>query len=171
MASIQGFPRGGGNSRNEFYSVKPPLGTKIDQEFLWQNLHHIDCIATDHAPHTVEEKKSDTPPTGMPGLETMLPLLLTAVKQNKMTINDIIRLTNTNPQKIFGFRQTENTYVEVDTSEKYKIENKNLKTKCGWSPFAGWEVYGRVKKVFIRGTKVFENGQVMAKPGFGENVV
>lgn len=154
-----------------FGMVKPPIATSEDKEYLWENIKNIDCVATDHAPHTISEKESDNPPTGMPGLETMLPLLITAVKERRLTIDDVVRLTNTNPQKIFGFRQDENTYVEIDLDEKYTIENKNLKTKCGWSPFDGWEVYGRIKKVFIRGSKVFEEGKILANPGFGKNVV
>lgn len=150
--------------------VKPPIATEVDRKYMWDHLSDIDCIATDHAPHTVEEKESHTPPTGMPGLETMLPLLITSVKEKKLRIDDIIRLTNTNPQKIFGYKQSQDTYVEVDVDEKYTIENKNLKTKCGWSPFAGREVFGRVQKVFIRGEKVFENEKILVKPGFGRNI-
>ncbi len=133
-----------------FGMVKPPIATQKDVDFLWANLDKIDCIATDHAPHTIEEKKSDNPPTGMPGVETMLPLLLDAVIKERLTVEDIIRMTNVNPQKIFGYKQDKNTYTEVDLEENYKIDNKKLFTKCGWSPFAGWEVRGRVKKVFIR---------------------
>ncbi len=153
-----------------FGLIKPAIGSKTDQEFLWQNLKYIDCIATDHAPHTVEEKKSNTVPTGMPGLETTLPLLITAVHEGRITIDEVTRLTNTNPQKIFGFKQSSDTYTEVDLEEKYTIKNKNLKTKCGWSPFDGWEVYGKVKKVFIRGTKVFEDEEILVSSGFGQKI-
>lgn len=151
--------------------VKPPLSTAKDQEFLWENIDKVDCIATDHAPHTLEEKKSNNIPAGVPGLDTMLPLLLNAVVNKRLTLDDVIRLTNTNPKKIFDIEQYENTYVEVDLDEKYTIINENLKTKCGWSPFNGWEVYGKVKRVFIRGTKVFENGKILVKLGFGESVI
>ncbi len=153
-----------------FGKVKPNLAAREDQDYLWENLKHIDCLATDHAPHTIQEKRDFNPPSGIPGLDTMLPLLLTAVKEKRLTLDEIIRLTNINPQKIFGIKQDKDTYVEVETDEKYTIENKNLKTKCGWSPFDGWEVYGKVKKVFIRGSKVFENGNILANPGFGKNV-
>lgn len=154
-----------------FGSVKPNLATKEDQNYLWAHLKDIDCIVTDHAPHTRDDKKGDFVPSGIPGLETMLPLLLTALHDERITIDDVIRLTNTNPQKIFGFKQSADTYIEVDLEEKYKIENKNLKTKCGWSPFAGWEVYGKVKRTFIRGVKVFEDGKILVNPGFGQNVI
>lgn len=154
-----------------FGEVRPALATKKDQEFLWNHLDNIDCIASDHAPHTVEEKKLNNPPSGMPGLETMLPLLLTAVDDGRLTMNDISRLTNTNPQKIFNIEQEENTFVEINRDEKYKIENKNLKTKCGWSPYDGWKVYGKAKRVFIRGIKVFEAGKILARPGFCRKII
>lgn len=153
-----------------FGSVKPYLATKEDQNFLWENIKYIDCFATDHAPHCRDEKKGDFPPSGVPGLETMLPLLLTAVGGKRLTLDDVIRLTNSNPQKIFGIKQDENTYIEADLDEKYKIENKNLKTKCGWSPFDGWEGTGKVKRVFIRGTKVLEDGEILVPLGFGRNI-
>ncbi|MBM3284147.1 amidohydrolase family protein [Candidatus Gottesmanbacteria bacterium] len=152
------------------FVVKPPLAGKRDVEFLWNHLDAIDCIATDHAPHTLKEKDTTSPPGGIPGLETMLPLMLTAVIDKRLSIKDIIRMTNTNPQKIFGFSQDEDTYIEVDPQEKYLIENKGLNTKCGWSPFAGREVEGRVKTVFIRGKKVLENNKLLVAPGFGKRI-
>ncbi|OGG21655.1 hypothetical protein A3D03_01515 [Candidatus Gottesmanbacteria bacterium RIFCSPHIGHO2_02_FULL_40_13] len=153
-----------------FGEVKPSLASQSDADFLWDNLKFIDCIATDHAPHTLAEKKSFDPPSGMPGLETMLPLLLTAVSKNRISLEDIVRLTNINPQRIFGFKQEENTYVEVDTEEKYMIKGEELETKCGWSPYKGWKVKGKVKNVFIRGTKVFSEEKVLVTPGFGKNI-
>ena len=150
--------------------VKPSIALRRDVEYIWEQLTYVDCIATDHAPHTREEKQSSNPASGVPGLETMLPLLLTAVKQKRLTLADIIRLTNTNPQKIFGFKQDKNTYVEIDAEEEYEIRNEHLFTKCGWSPFHGWKVYGRIKRVYLRGKKVFADGKVLTKPGFGKHI-
>lgn len=155
---------------NGFGVVKPPISSQENVDYLWNNLKYIDCIATDHAPHTKNEKKMYDPPTGTPGLETMLPLLLTSVRKNMISIDNLIRLTNTNPQKIFGFKQEKNTYLEVDLNEEYKIENNNLKTKCAWSPFQGWKVKGKVKNVFIRGTKVFSEGKILVRSGYGKNI-
>jgi len=154
-----------------FGMVKPPLSTKTDADFLWSHLKKIDCIVTDHAPHTMEEKISDNPPTGLPGLETMLPLLLTAFHQGAISIEDIIRLTNTNPQKIFGYKQDDGSYVEVDMDEEWMVKNEDLKTKCGWSQFNGWKMKGRVRRVFIRGTKAFEDGKILVDQGFGKNII
>lgn len=154
-----------------FYKVKPPLSSKEDVNYLWQNLDKIDCIASDHAPHTIVEKQSDNPPSGLPGVETMLSLLLTAIRHKRLTIDSLIRLTNINPQKIFGFKQTSDTYVEVDIEEKYNIDNNNLFTKCAWTPYDDWQVYGKVKKVYIKGKKAFEDKRVLVKKGFGQNIL
>lgn len=154
-----------------FGKVKPNLATQSDVDFLWDNIAGIDCITTDHAPHTVKEKKSFDPPFGVPGLETMLPLLITAVKQKRLTIDEIIRLTNTNPQEIFNFKQDNNTYIDVDVEEEYRIDNKKLFTKCGWSPFHGRSVYGKVVSVYLRGKKVFGNGKTLVSAGFGKNII
>ncbi|KTF90299.1 hypothetical protein cypCar_00008588 [Cyprinus carpio] len=99
-----------GNGRAQ---VRPMLGTREDMEALWENLDIIDCFATDHAPHSVEEKNSEKPPPGYPGLETMLPLLLTAVSEGRLTIDDVIKRLCENPRKIFSLPAQEDTYVEV----------------------------------------------------------
>ncbi len=148
--------------------MKPSLKTKDDQNFLWSHLKDIDVIESDHAPHTKEEKESNNPPFGVPGLETTLPLLLTAVHEGKLTIDDVIRLCHTNPKRIFNIPNQENTYIEVAENEEYEIKNEDLKTKCGWSPFQGKRAKGKVKRVFLRGQKVFENGQISAEKGSGK---
>ncbi|OGG16666.1 hypothetical protein A3D05_03035 [Candidatus Gottesmanbacteria bacterium RIFCSPHIGHO2_02_FULL_40_24] len=150
--------------------VKPPLATKRDRDFLWENLSWIDCLVSDHAPHTLAEKNSVNPPPGVPGLETMLPLMLTAVNDGRLSLKDLIRLTSVNPRKIFGLSKDDSSYVEVDTDDKYRIDNRYLLTKCGWSPFHGWEVTGKIKKVVIRNMAVFENGLILARKGSGKNV-
>ncbi len=153
-----------------FGKMKPPLRSKIDDEVLWKNLKAIDVIESDHVPHTIEEKNSDNPPFGVPGLATTLPLVLTAVSENKLTIDDVIRLCHDNPAKIFGLAQDKNSKVEIDIHNSYIINHDSLFTKCGWSPFNGWKVKGKIKKVFIRGTKVFEDGKILTAAGIGKDV-
>ncbi len=150
-----------------FGKMKPRLKSKKDVAFLWKNIAAIDVIESDHAPHTVEEKESNAPPFGVPGLETTLPLLLTAVSEGRLTIDEIIRLCHTNPSKIFGITTDPATKVEVDLNTEYIIRNTNLHTKCGWSPFNGYTVNGKIEKVFMRGTLVFDDGKILAKPGSG----
>lgn len=155
-------------SLKSFGLMKPSLGSKTDQNFLWKNLEYVDVIESDHAPHTISEKKSDHPPFGVPGLETTLPLLLTVVSKKKLTIKRLVELCFENPKKIFNIGTDKNTFIEIDEKKEYIIDNKNLKTKCGWSPFNGWRVEGKVKKVYIRGKKVLENGRLLVKPGSGK---
>jgi len=154
--------------RGPYAIMKPPLVTPDDVKFLWEHLDAFDVIESDHAPHTKEEKEnSEKPPFGVPGLETTLPLLLTAVSQGKLTLERVIELCHTNPAKIFNVPVDDTTYVEVDLDDEYTFENINIKSKCGWYPFTGMKMRGRVKKVVLRGATVFENGEVIAKAGSG----
>jgi carbamoyl-phosphate synthase/aspartate carbamoyltransferase/dihydroorotase len=151
-----------------FAMMKPALGTREDNDFLWKNLSAINVIESDHAPHTIEEKEGKNPPFGVPGLETTLPLLLTAVSEKRLSMSQLIELCFENPKKIFNVKTDNNTWVEIDDKEEYIIDNKNLFTKCGWSPFAGFKVRGKVKRVFIRGKLVFDNVKLQVGPGFGK---
>jgi carbamoyl-phosphate synthase/aspartate carbamoyltransferase/dihydroorotase len=150
--------------------VRPRLATKEDVESLWTNLDVIDCFSTDHAPHTLEEKDSDNPPPGFPGVETILPLLLTAVYQGRLTVNQIIEKMHTNPKRIFNLPDQPETWVEVDQEVVYEIHAAELHSRCGWTPFEGWQVRGLVKQVLLRGEEVYKDGKVLAEPGFGKNV-
>uniref|UniRef100_A0A9J8ABW4 Carbamoyl-phosphate synthetase 2, aspartate transcarbamylase, and dihydroorotase n=1 Tax=Cyprinus carpio carpio TaxID=630221 RepID=A0A9J8ABW4_CYPCA len=128
-----------GNGRAQ---VRPMLGTREDMEALWENLDIIDCFATDHAPHSVEEKNSEKPPPGYPGLETMLPLLLTAVSEGRLTIDDIIKRLYENPSKIFSLPAQEDTYVEVDLEQEWTIPKHMQFTKSKWTPFEDLLIHG-----------------------------
>lgn len=150
--------------------VRPRLASPQDCQSLWENLDVIDCFATDHAPHTLAEKDSTSPPPGFPGLETALPLLLTAVHQGRLTLDDLIRRLYTNPQRIFNLPSQPDTWVEVDLDEKWEICASNLHTRCAWTPFAGKQVRGRVREVMLRGRLVYQDGQVLAAPGYGKNL-
>lgn len=144
--------------------MRPSLKTREDQEYLWEHLDDIDIFESDHAPHTYADKEAGA--FGVPGLETTLPLLLTAMKQGRITLEQIIEKCHTNPAKIFNLPTDDSTYIEVDPIE-YEIRNEDLHTKCGWSPFTGQTVYGKVIRVTLRGTTVYENGVVLAQPGSG----
>ena len=148
-----------------FGIMKPSLLSKADQLKLWDNLDLIDVISTDHAPHTQEEKYDQSSPKfGVPGLETALPLMLSAVGKGLLTFERLIALMSTNPKKIFSLPVQPDTFVEVDLSKKYKLSNKGLFTKCGWTPFMGMVGRGRVKKVVIRGETVFLDGKFVGSP-------
>jgi len=150
--------------------VRPRLATKEDVETLWQNMDVIDCFATDHAPHTLAEKDSDNPPPGFPGVETLLPFLLTAVDLGRLTLDDLIQKSVTNPRKIFNLPEQPETWVEVDENAEYEIKASEMRSRCGWSPFEGWKVKGRVTRVVLRGREAFKDGKVLAEKGYGRNV-
>lgn len=162
-----GGGQGGGWGRKE---VRPHLATQEDVDALWANLDVIDVFATDHAPHTLAEKDSDNQPPGFPGLETILPLLLTAVHDDRLTINQIIAKMHTIPKRIFHLPDQSKTRVEVDENTSYEIHAADLHSRCGWTPFEGWQVWGRVTRVVLRGQDVYKDGEVLAKTGYGKNV-
>lgn len=147
--------------------MRPVLGTSDDVAALWEHLPEtIDCLATDHAPHTLAEKQSATPPPGVAGLETSLALMLTAVSQNRLPLSRLIDLMHTHPHRIFHLPPQPDTHVEVDLTPT-RIRQETMHSKCGWTPFAGVEVVGQVTRVVLRGTTVFANGRILATPGSG----
>ncbi len=150
--------------------VRPRLARQADVDALWENLDVIDCFATDHAPHTLAEKDGENPPPGFPGLETLLPLLLTAVADGRLTIDQIIEKSVIHPRRIFHLPEQPETWVEVDETAEYEIRASEMKSRCGWTPFEGWKVKGRVRKVVLRGREAFRDGKVLAEPGFGKDV-
>jgi len=148
--------------------MRPRLATQDDVDALWSHIHTtIDCIATDHAPHTLFEKQESTPPPGVPGLETSLPLMLTAVSEGRLSTDRLIELMHTTPRAIYGLPPQPDTWVEVDIGHTRTIEDSGLQTKCGWSPFSGWVVRGTVRRVQLRGCTVYREGEF---PGVGSVV-
>jgi carbamoyl-phosphate synthase/aspartate carbamoyltransferase/dihydroorotase len=150
--------------------VRPRLASSQDQEALWSNLDVIDVFATDHAPHTVGEKDGENPPPGFPGLETALPLFLTAVNESRLGMDDLICKMVINPRKLFSVPEQPETWIEVDMDEKWEIHAADNFTRCGWTPFEGRRVKGRLNRVVLRGKEVFTNHRVIADAGYGKNI-
>jgi dihydroorotase (multifunctional complex type) len=157
--------------------MNPPLRATSDAGALWDNLKFVDAIASDHSPHTLEEKQGDAPPSGVPGLETMLPLLLTAVQQKLLSLTDMVRLTATSPARLLGLEgkgciaaDYDADMVLVDLEAQRTISGKELLTRCGWTPFEGWRARGRIVQVYVRGQLAFAEGRVLAPPGTGRQV-
>jgi len=150
--------------------VRPRLASPADQQSLWENLEFIDCFATDHAPHTLAEKDGPNPPPGFPGLETALPLLLTAVHKQQLQVEDIIARCYTNPKHIFNLPDQPETWVEIDPEEEWHIRATRTFTRSAWTPFEGRFVKGRVTKVVLRGKAAYQDGQILAPCGYGRNV-
>jgi carbamoyl-phosphate synthase/aspartate carbamoyltransferase/dihydroorotase len=156
-----------GQKRSE---VRPDLALPDDVQALWENLDVIDCFATDHAPHTLQEKDGDKTPPGFPGLETALPLFLTAIHQGKLEISDVILRMHTNPKQIFHLPEQPDTWVEVDPDVSWEIRANQMRSRCAWTPYEGRSVTGKVQRVVLRGVDVYRDGQVLAQPGFGQDL-
>jgi dihydroorotase-like cyclic amidohydrolase len=150
--------------------VRPPLAAPADRQALWDNLAVIDCFATDHAPHTLAEKDGPNPPPGFPGLETALPLLLTAVAEGRLSLEELLARTVTNPRRIFALPEQPETWLEVDLDAVWEIRSAELHTRSAWSPFEGWRVRGRLVRTILRGQEAFRDGRILAAPGTGRDV-
>ncbi len=154
--------------------MRPRLATPDDVAALWEHLATIDIFATDHAPHTLAEKgygagaAPASPPPGVPGVETMLPLLLTAVHDGRLSLDDVLVRCVSNPQRIYGLPLQPDTWIKVDVDSPYIVEDRSQHTAVGWTPFAGRQLYGRVEEVWLRNELVFDHGVLLAKPGSGQ---
>lgn len=149
-----------------FGMVKPFLKPAMDQKFLWDHLDYIDLIESDHAPHTKSEKQGTPPPFGLPGLETTLALMLTAEAEGKLNRQQLLDRLRNNAARIFNIPPDDTTSVRFEMNEQI-ISGDNLQTKAGWTPYADKHVVGKVSKVTIRNEVVYEDGQILAKPGSG----
>ncbi len=147
--------------------IKPSLKSKSDVNFLWDHMDGIDVIESDHSPQTKAAKDGDDAPFGVPALETVLPLMLTAQEQGKIAHTDLLDRLHANPARIFGVPIDPGNIVEVDMRE-YRIKNSELLTKPAWSPFDGRRVVGKVKRVTLHGTIVYEDGKILAAAGSGK---
>ncbi|MBI2453406.1 dihydroorotase [Candidatus Peregrinibacteria bacterium] len=161
-----------GEKQGFFVKVNPPLRTHKDTVSLWKALESgdLDMIATDHAPHLKSEKHAayKDAPSGVPGVETMLPLLLHAMnKRRSFALHDIVRLMSYNPARIFGLHSKgavivgyDADLVVCDLELERVVENESLYTKCGWSPFHGWKLRGWPVMTFVSGMPVYRDGKV-----------
>lgn len=171
-----------------YAKCNPALRDKERVDRMWDYVADgtIDTIGSDHAPYTVEEKerkKEDifVAPAGFPGIETMMPLILTAVKENKISINRAVDLLSTNPSKIFGLYPQKGVIcpgadadlVLVDMDEEFTVKASEMLTKARdvARVFEGKRLYGKVQKTLLRGQVVFDNGEILVKPGYGQWVV
>lgn len=147
--------------------MRPPLASPDDVNAIWEHLEFVDIFATDHAPHTLDEKKQDTPLPGVPGVETMLPLLLTAVHNNRLVIDDVLERCVHAPRRIYHLPEQSGTEIEVDVDAEYELSDQSLQSKAAWTPFLGQRVFGRVERVKLRGQIVYDSGKITTLPGSG----
>lgn len=158
--------------------VNPPLRGRDDVATLRRALRAglLDAIVTDHAPHRLEEKLErnyDAVPPGFPGLELCLPLLLTLIAEGAAPLR-AIELYSSRPADMLGVPKgkiavgTEADLTLVNVKERWVIRGQSLRSKAKYTPFEGFEVRGRVEKVFIRGALAFDQGELLVEKGFGK---
>jgi dihydroorotase len=155
--------------------MNPPIRSAEHREGLWRALAEgvFDVFGSDHAPHTLEEKAKPYPgsPSGMPGVQTLLPVLLTFVAQERLRLEDVVRMACENPAKLYGIvdrgRLEVGAFADitlVDPARSYVFERSMVKSKCGWSPYEGETLTGEVRYVLVNGKIGYEEGAPVGAP-------
>ncbi|MCS7143475.1 MAG: dihydroorotase [Archaeoglobaceae archaeon] len=145
----------------DLVNVNPPLRQKSDAEWLFRNFSRIQILASDHAPHTVEDKKMGS--AGFPGVETMFPIFLEFAKRGLISFKDLVEKIAENPAKIFGFEDYGGievgkfaNFVVFDLKNVEEIKAKRLHSLCNWTPYEGFKAIFP-KEVYIRGEEALGN--------------
>lgn len=157
--------------------ITPPIRFKADREALWESLLDgtIDLVASDHSPHTEEEKLRDSvwdAASGFVGVETMVPLMLTQVNLGMLSINHYVKVSSENPAKLLGVYPkkglvqagSDADLTIVDLKKEAKIKSERLHSKSKVTPFDGWEVKGVPVYTIVNGNIVMEKGEIVGKP-------
>lgn len=156
-----------------------PIRTRQNQEALWGALNDgtVNIIASDHATHTLEEKNPgweniwESPP-GLPAIESMLPILLTAVNEGKTSLERVISATTANPARRLGLYPrkgciavgSDADLVVIDTKKERKITADEMYAKSKWTPYEGWTTLGAVEATILRGVPVYQQGKIVSEP-------
>ncbi len=149
--------------------MNPPIRDARHQAALWHAVRSglVDVLGSDHAPHTLEEKAKPWPtsPSGMPGVQTLVPLMLNHVHEGRLSLERFVDLTSAGPARVFGMRRKgrmalgyDADFTVVDLSAKRTITNEWSKSKCGWTPFDGMQVTGWPMATIVRGNVVMREG-------------
>lgn len=173
------FDIGNISSRQALYKVNPPIRSHFDRETLWYGITNgfIDVLESDHAPHTLEEKKTDfdTAPSGIPGVETMYPLFLAEVKKEHLSFARLISLLCERPAELMNLSKgkievgRDADFVIIDFKETTTIKSDNLHSKCGWTPFENMPAIFP-SDVFLRGERIIEDHELTSSSGLGNNI-
>ncbi|RMF11015.1 MAG: dihydroorotase [Alphaproteobacteria bacterium] len=158
-----------------YAQMNPPIREARHRAALWDAVRAgiVDVIGSDHAPHTAEEKAKPYPqsPSGMPGVQTLLPLLLDHMNAGRLSLERLIDLTSTSAQRIFGIAGKgrlavgyDADFTVVDLRKSWQIDEKWLASRCGWSPFAGQDIVGKPIGTIIRGQRVMWEDTLIGAP-------
>lgn len=156
--------------------MNPPIRDARHRDALWAAIRAgvVDVLGSDHAPHTLEEKQKPWPasPSGMPGVQTLVPLMLDHVHAGRLTLERFVDLTSAGPARVFGMRGKgrlvpgyDADFTVVDLAARRTITNDWSKSRCGWTPFDGLEVTGWPIATISRGRVVMRDGALQGSPG------
>ena len=160
--------------------MNPPIRDPSHRAGLWRGVDEgvVDVLGSDHAPHTLEEKAKPYPasPSGMPGVQTLVPVMLTHVAEGRLTLERLVDLTSAGPQRVFDIAGKgrlavgwEADLTIVDLNARRTIRHADMATRVGWTPFDGMEAKGWPLATIIRGTVVMRDGE-LATPGAGQPI-
>ena len=158
-----------------YAQMNPPLRDKSHYDRLWYGVRNNfnDTIGSDHAPHLKTNKDKEYPnsPSGMPGVQTLLPVMLNHVNDGKLSLNQLINLLCENPVKIFGIKNKgfirkdyDADFTIVDMNKIIEIQNEKIESKCGWSPFNGYKFKGTPVATIINGKIKMKDGNIIGDP-------
>ena len=161
--------------------MNPPIRDKSHNIGLWKGIEEkiVDVIGSDHAPHTLEEKKKKYPncPSGMTGVQTILPIMLDFVNKKKLGINDLVRLLCYNPAKIYNMKYkgeikigNDADFSIVDLNKEFTITNEWIASKSGWTPYDGLKIKGLPVFTVVNGKIVMQDSEIVSPP-IGEPVL
>ena len=164
------------NKLGTYAQMNPPIRDKSHYDRLWYAVRNNfnDTIGSDHAPHLKVNKDKGYPnsPSGMPGVQTLIPVMLNHVNEGKLSLQQLINLVCENPVRIFGIKNKgfikENydaDFTIVDMNKKILIKDENIESKCGWSPFNGMEFKGSPMATIISGKIKMKEGKILGDPG------
>lgn len=160
--------------------MNPPIRDARHQAALWRAVRDglVDVLGSDHAPHTLEEKAKSWPlsPSGMPGVQTLVPLMLNHVNEGRLTLERLVDLTSTGVARVFSARRKgrlapgyDADFTVVDLRAQRTITNQWIASRCGWTPFDGMKVRGWPVATIVRGRVVMRDGALLGQPS-GEPV-
>lgn len=160
--------------------MNPPIRSQKHQDGLWEGLRAgtVDVIGSDHAPHTLKEKQNTYPssPAGLPGVQTLVPLMLDHVSKGRLSLQRFVDLTSAGPNRLFGIagkgrlaRGYDADITIVDMKATKTITNEWMESRCGWTPFDGQEVTGWPVGTIVRGHQVMREGEIIT-PATGQPI-
>jgi len=163
------------NKLGTYAQMNPPIRDRSHYDRLWYAIKNNfnDTIGSDHAPHLKQNKEKTYPnsPSGMPGVQTLVPVMLNHVNEGKLTLEQFINSVCENPVKIFGIKNKgfikegfDADFTIVDMEKKILIQNEKIESKCGWSPFDGLEFKGMPVATIINGKTKMKDGKIIGQP-------